>query len=216
MRLFLSSQDFGNYADIAIKLTGKNKKAAFIKNAQDDKPASERNFSLPEKKHMFEEAGFELFEEIDLRDYFGKADLLRKKLLDFGSIWCAGGNTFILRRAMAASGLDDLLIEWLKEDKILYGGWSAGACIAAPSLRGVEQGDRPHPDVVPDNYPIKEIVWDGLNLVPFMIVPHYGSDWFKEQADASAGYLKENNIPHKILKDGQVIIVDGDKEKFLK
>ena len=52
MRLFLSSQDFGNYPQVVSDLVGNNKKAAFIKNAHDDLPVAERNFSLPEKKRM--------------------------------------------------------------------------------------------------------------------------------------------------------------------
>lgn len=214
MRLFLSSQDLGNYPEIAIKLAGKNKKAAYMKNAQDDLPPEERNFSTPEKKKMFEDAGFE-FEELDLRDYFGKPDKLLNLLSNFGSFWSSGGNTFILRRAMKASGLDEILKKLLSEDKLLYGGWSAGACVLAPSLRGIEHGDRPQPDVVPDDYPIKETIWDGLNLVPFMIVPHCKSDWFGKEADASIKYFKKHKIPYKPLEDGQVIMVNGKKVEVL-
>jgi len=215
MRLFLSSQDFGNHADVAARLAGKNKKAAYFKNAQDDKPPEERNWSTPEKKKMFEAVGFE-FEEIDLRDYFGRQDKLLNKLSNFGSIWSSGGNTFILRRAMAASGLDEILKNLLAEDKILYGGWSAGACIAAPSLRGIEYGDRPKPDAVPDNYPIKKTIWDGLGLVPFMVVPHCKSDWFGQEADKSIQYLKAHNMLYRAIEDGQVIVINGDKEELLK
>src|SRR6266404_4017881 len=152
MRLFLSSQDLGNYPEVTAKLAGKNKKAIFIKNAQDDLPPEQRNFSNPEKKRMFENAGFE-FKLLDLRDYFGKSAELEKEVASAGSFWSSGGNTFILRRAMAASGLDEILKKLLVENNILYGGWSAGACIAAPSLHGIEYGDRPQPDVVPDSYP---------------------------------------------------------------
>lgn len=215
MRLFLSSQDFGNHADTAVRMTGSNKKALFIKNAQDDKPPEERNFSNPQKKQMFEKAGFK-FEMIDLRDYFGKEKELENKVSQAGSFWSSGGNTFILRRAMAASGLDNILKKLLAEDKILYGGWSAGACVAAPSLHGIEYGDRPQPDVVPNNYPIKETIWDGLNLVSFMIVPHCNSDWFGQEADRSINYLKEHTVPYKQLEDGQVIVINGDKEEFLR
>lgn len=215
MRLFLSSQDLGKYPLIARKLAGKNNRAAYIKNAQDDLPPKERNFSTPDKKRLFEDVGF-TFEEIDLRDYFGKSEKLAKKLSTFGSVWFAGGNTFILRRAMKASGLDDILKDFLKEDKLLYGGWSAGACITAPSLRGIEHGDRPQPDVVPNDYPIKKTIWDGLNLVSYMIVPHYKSDWFGEQADSSIKYFNANKIPFRPLRDGQVVVIDGDKEESLK
>src|SRR3990167_1920870 len=113
MRLFLSSQDFGDYPEVAAKLAGRNRKAAYVKNAQDDKP-DERDLSTPEKKLMFEAAGFE-FEEIDLRNYFGKSKDLLNKLSNFGSFWSSGGNTFILRRAMKASGLDEILKQLLKE-----------------------------------------------------------------------------------------------------
>ena len=215
MRLFLSSQDFGNYPDVAAKMDGSNKKAAYIKNAQDDLPPQERNFSTPEKKKMFESAGFD-FEELDLRDYFGKSKELLNKLSNFGSFWSSGGNTFILRRAMKASGLDVILKQLLKEDKIMYGGWSAGACVTAPSLHGIEYGDRPQPDVVPKNYPVKKTIWEGLNLVPFIIVPHCKSDWFGKEADKSIKYFKKHKIPYKPLEDGQVIVIDGKKTEFLK
>src|SRR5579859_8144306 len=112
MRLFLSSQDLGNYAEVAAKMAGRNNKALYIKNAQDNLPPEERNFSTPEKKKMFETAGFD-FEEIDLRDYFGKQAKLAEKLATAGSFWSSGGNLYILRRAFAASGMDKILVDLL-------------------------------------------------------------------------------------------------------
>lgn len=215
MRLFLSSQDFGKYDDVAYKLAGKNNLALYIKNAQDDKPAEVRNYSTPEKKKMFENAGFK-FEEIDLRDYFGKSDALKKKIESAGSFWSSGGNTFILRRAMKASGCDKILQELLAKDKILYGGWSAGACVTAERLDGIQYGDRPKEDVVPKNYPIKATIWEGLGLVDFMIVPHYKSDWFGVEADRTVAYLKKKKLPYKTIEDGQVAVVEDGKVVFLK
>lgn len=214
MRLFLSSQDLGKYGNIFAELVGDNKKLAFIKNAQDDLPKIERNFSLPEKQRMFESFGFK-FEEVDLRDYFGKTNELKNKLLDFGAVWCSGGNTFILRRAMKISGFDELIKELLLKDKITYGGSSAGSCITAPSLKGIQYGDRPKPNAVPSSYPIKETIWVGLNLVPFMIVPHYNSEWFQKQAKEAIKYLKKHQIDYKPLEDGQVIVVSGNRIEFL-
>lgn len=214
MRLFLSSQELGNYADVAVELAGSNLKAAYIKNSQDDLPAEQRNFSTPQRKELYEQLGFE-FEEVDLRDYFGKATELEAKLQDFGSVWCAGGNTFILRRAMKASGLDEILKKRLAEDTILYGGWSAGACITARSLKGLERGDRPEPSIVPDVYPIKETIWEGLGLVDFTIVPHMDQDWFKADAEQCIRQLTELGVDYRPLNDGQVIIVDGDREELL-
>lgn len=214
MRLFLSSQDLGNYADIAAKMAGKNKKALYIKNAQDDLPPGERNFSTPEKKKMFEAAGFE-FEEIDLRDYFGKPEELLNLLSNFGSVWSAGGNTFILRRAMQASGLDKILKKLLKEDKILYGGWSAGAMVMTPDIRGSDWGEEDRPSVVPKGYDAK-IIWEGLDQVPFYIVPHHKNEKFGDGPRATIEYFKSRKLPHYVLEDGQVIVVKGKKVEFLK
>ena len=215
MRLFLSSQDLGNYSEVLVDLVGQNKKAYFINNAKDDMTKAEKQASTADKKRMFQDFGFE-FKELDLRDYFGKTNLLKKDLKDAGLIWSSGGNTFILRRAMAASGLDKFLVNALAEDKFVYGGSSAGSCVAAKTLEGIDKGDRAQPDAVPDNYPSKEIIWEGLGLVPFMIVPHCGSDWFDHKAKATIEYLKEHKLPYKALQDGQVVVVNGGKTELLK
>ncbi len=68
---------------------------------------------------------------------------------------------------METSGLDKILVELLKKDKILYGGWSAGAMIMAPDLRGPDWSEEDKPDVVPAGYDAKAI-WQGLNLIRFI------------------------------------------------
>lgn len=214
MRLFLSSQDLGNYAEVAAKMTGANKKALFIKNAQDNEAPEVRNFSNPEKQKMFEQAGFE-FEMIDLRDYFGKPKELEMKLTTAGSFWSSGGNTFILRRAMKASGLDEILKKLLNDDKILYGGWSAGAMIMTPDLKGPDWSEGDRANIVPKGYDA-EVIWEGLNLVPFYVVPHFGSEIHGDSPQKLADYYESKNLRHYILEDGQVIVIDGHREEFLK
>lgn len=215
MRLFLSSQDLGHHAELAYKMCGPGKRVAFIANAGDYTAPEERSEKVGRKKLLFEAAGF-TFTEIDLRDYFGKPDQLAATLNDFDFVWCNGGNTFILRRAMRASGLDAILQERLKEDSIMYGGSSAGACICAPSLKGIDRGDRPSADVVPDEYPDKTTDWEGLGLVPFMIVPHCDQEWFSASADETVLSLEADNLPYQLLNDGEVVVVDGDTTTVLR
>jgi len=214
MRLFLSSENLGNYPDIFLKMIGQGK-VALVHNAIDYWPDEDKETKAQEHLDQFSEQGFNP-EKLDLREYFGQPEKLLDKLSDFSGVFVFGGNTFILRRAMAASGFDKAIKKLLKEDKIAYGGSSAGSCVVARTLEGVEKGDRPQPDDVPDNYPSKEIIWEGLGLVDFMIVPHYGSTWWGIEANATIKYLKEHNLPYRILKDGQVILINRDKEKFLK
>ena len=211
MRLFLSSENLGNYPEVFLKMVGKNKKLAITENAKDDWSPSDRKEKTEEHLKQLTAQGFGA-EEIDLREYFGKPKELEEKLQESSGLFAFGGNTFILRRACAYSGLDKILPKLLAEDRIAYGGSSAGPILITPSLRGSEVGD--YPEVVPQGYK-SEIIWEGLNIVPFYIVPHCKSDWWGEPAKEMIAYLKSKKLDYYALEDGQVVIVDGDKEEFL-
>ena len=82
-------------------------------------------------------------EPLDLRHYFGRPEALRTHLSQFDLVWVTGGNAFVLRRAMQLSGFDDIIVDLLDADAIVYGGFSAGAVVAAPSLEGIQLIDDP-------------------------------------------------------------------------
>lgn len=212
MRLFLSSDNLGNYPGRLLEIVGSGRKAALIMNATDPHTKSERLVRARQQYELLQNLGFNV-EEIDLRKYFGKKKQLAEALKMYDLVWVRGGNTFVLRRAMKASGFDQVVKDLLEKDSIVYGGFSAGAIVATPGLHGTEYGDRP--DVVPAGYD-KKLVWRGLSLVPFYIVPHYKSDWFGEAADKMVSYLRKKKLPYHVLHDGEVIIVKGHNEEFLK
>ena len=81
---------------------------------------------------------------LDLRKYFGRAEALEAELAGYDLVWAVGGNAFVLRRAMQASGFDDVITRMLDKDQIVYGGFSAGAVVAAPSLCGMHLMDDPN------------------------------------------------------------------------
>lgn len=187
---------------------------AFIDNAKDYWSESDRKAHTEEKKREFENLGFE-FEELDLRDYFGKQSELLNKLSNISLVWGSGGNTFLLRRAMAHSGLDNILVDKLANDEFAYGGSSAGSIMATPSLHGAENEIEDIPGFKTEGYYDIEPIWEGLNLVPFYIVPHYRES---SQSDsyAMAKYLQEKDWPHHKLADGQAIVVNGEETEFLR
>lgn len=211
MRLYLSSYGFGNHLQRLQEMVGDNKKVLFIDNAKDDLPENERALHIAEKKVEFEKAGFEFY-ELDLRKYFDNNELLAPIVAASGFVWASGGNTFLLRRAMHYSGLDDILTEGLKQDLFVYGGSSAGSIVITKTLRGTENGDDPY--VVPEGYR-EEIVWNGLGMIYPQLVPHYGSDWFGEQAQAMADYFDQNGLTYETLQDGEVYVVDHEYEEKL-
>jgi dipeptidase E len=80
--------------------------------------------------------------------------------------------------------------------------------VLAPSLRGLEMVD--DAAAVAQVYGC-EPVWEGLGLIDEAIVPHYDSD--HPEADAVgrlAQHYRDRAIPHRTLRDGQVLIVNGE------
>ncbi len=192
-----------------LPLIGENKRTAIIMNAQDFTTLDKRQERLQREIDGLSNLGFEPV-ELDLRNYFGKADELKGVLSEFGFIWVRGGNVFLLRRAFKQSGFDKILQELLRNDLVAYGGFSAGVCILAPSLRGVELVD-PKDDIA-DGYD-SEVIWDGLGLLNYAIAPHYKSDHPEsEDINKYVEYLIENHLLFKALRDGEAIVLDDNNE----
>jgi dipeptidase E len=174
MKLYLSSFRLGSDPNLLSAIVGdKNRKAAVIANAIDFHAGTERSQRVQAEIGALSELGFEP-EEVDLRDYFNNGDKdLESKLSEYGLLWLRGGNAFILRRAMVQSGFDQAIRKLFAKDEVVYGGYSAGICVLTPDLHGIELID--DPNVVPKGYD-SEVIWEGMGLVDFAIVPHYRSD----------------------------------------
>jgi dipeptidase E len=214
MRLYLSSFRLGDQPQRLVSLARQNKSAAVIFNACDFLTESERQMRLDQEITGLLKLGFNAT-EVDLRNYFesGKeaSRAFSAALTGFGLIWVRGGNAFVLRKAMRASGFDKLIKGFLEDDLLVYGGYSAGICVLAPSLRGLELVDEVHS--TPAGYS-PSIVWEGLGVLPYAFAPHYKSNHPESaQVDALVRYYTENRIAFRTLQDGQAIVIDGDDEE---
>jgi len=208
MKLYLSSEGFGNHLDKLKQMVGDDKRVLFVDNAKDYNTPEDRAAHVAEKKAEFEKAGFEFY-ELDLRKYFRSPDKLKPIVEAAPFVWVSGGNTFVLRRAFAYSGFDALLPNALKHTNMTYGGSSAGSILMTKTLHGTEHGDDPY--VIPEGYE-EEILWDGLGLIYPQLVPHYQSEWFGTEADAN---FKVHGLKYETLHDGEVYVVDGGVEEKL-
>ncbi len=145
-------------------------------------------------------------EPVDLRSYFGKPNELVEKLSDFDLVWVRGGNSFLLRKAMEQCGFIHVINKLIKTNKLVYSGYSAGICVLAPSLRGVEMVD--DPNVQADGYDTG-IIWSGYGLIDFYPIVHYDSDHPESQlVDKELAHIKSTGIKYKTLRDGDTIIID--------
>ncbi|MBL8770568.1 MAG: Type 1 glutamine amidotransferase-like domain-containing protein [Phenylobacterium sp.] len=210
MRLYLASSRTGDAFPELLRMAGPGARVAVVSNAVDfipdaDRAAYARNVSDPVAE--FRAAGFDAY-DLDLRGFFRRPQALLEELERTRLVWATGGNAFLLRRAMRQSGFDAIAPGLIWAGRLVYGGWSAGACVAAPSLRGLEIMD--DPAVLADGYD-PGVVWEGLGLVDAAIVPHYRSDHAEaEAAGRAAAWMAENRVPHRTLRDGDVLIQNGE------
>jgi dipeptidase E len=198
MKLYLSSIRIPAPEELS-KLIGKplaDVSVALIPNAKDYYTKRPRDFTINDLVTYMQRLGLTV-DVIDLQGYTD-SQKLQSDLASHDLVWAMGGNTFMLRYEMRRSGFDQIIGDLLAEGMV-YGGDSAGALIAGPSIAGVESADEPAF--------AEEIINDGLNLVPFVIMPHIDNPEFADVMPVVRD-LHKNMIE---LKDSQAVIFDGDK-----
>src|SRR3989338_3471061 len=163
MKLYLSSFKLGDKAKELMRLISDNKRIGYIPNACDytDADINRRNESNKNDMAELRNLGLDV-EPLDLKDYFGKVDELRRKIKSLGGVFVRGGNTFILRQAMKLSGFDRIFKELVEREDFVYAGYSAGICVLAPNLKALQIVDDP------TDMPykgLKEVIWDGLGIL---------------------------------------------------
>lgn len=204
MRLFLASQDFGKHSDKFVELLGENKKVVLIQNAKDYYEKDAREKSTEAKMKMVADLGLAPV-ELDLRRFFGKENELKDYIEkeDFGGVWCTGGEPFLLLSAFKRSGFDKIIKENLKSDNFVFGGFSAGAMVACPDLIIYDRNMRS--ELVKKIYSA-EVIYEGLNLIPEYILPHFG----QPERDALL-----NERLEKIKSEGEIAITLTDDEVYV-
>jgi dipeptidase E len=203
VRLYLSSFRTGAHPDQLVALAGNGRRTALIPNALDGLPAEVRKTGLRRDLDDLHAAGLDVTLN-DLREPAAVASLAT-----YDIVWVRGGNVFVLRRVLADTGADTVLRDLLHRDAIVYGGYSAGACVLAPDLNGLQLVDNPAA--------VAEPIMTGLGLLDRPFVPHVRSPGHPETAacDAVSAAYTTASRPHWALRDGEVLLVTGDQTHLL-
>ena len=211
MRLYLASHRTGDsYPELLRMAGGPGARVGVISNAVDFIPVADREaYARKVFDPVADFRGHDLDAyDLDLRGYFRRPEALLAELERTQLVWAVGGNAFLLRRAMRQSGFDAIAPGLVWAERLAYGGWSAGACVAAPSLRGLEHMD--DPETLAEGYD-REPVWEARVLIDAAIVPHYRSEQPEaEAAERAAAWMVANGVPHRTLRDGDVLIQRGE------
>jgi len=208
VRLYLSSFRMGEHPEHLVALAGNDSHGAVvIANALDDAPADVRRAGVELELTALAGLGFDAV-ELDLRDYSGQDQLLRRDLAGVALAWLRGGNVFMLRYALYRSGGDAVFCDLLAADALVYAGYSAGPCVLSPSLRGLELVD--DPGSVTRIYG-SQPVWEGLALLKEAFIPHYQSPGHPETAaiDLVVARYRAEGVAYRALHDGQALLING-------
>ncbi|QIG43271.1 type 1 glutamine amidotransferase-like domain-containing protein [Nocardioides anomalus] len=185
MRLFLSSERLGSAPEEYVALFGPGRRVGLVAaGAYLDDP-ERRRARIDDELAELGSLGLDPV-EVDLADP-GALEVLGA----CDGVWVMGGDAEALREALDRSGASDLIRERLTADTLVYGGYSAGACVLGPTFPGRE---------------LRPV--DGLGLVAFTVAPHTRPD--------STGWVEwctAHGVPHLALADGQAVVVDGDTQR---
>lgn len=218
MRLYLSSHQCGDAVHELFRLLGTNHpRTVVITNASDFLDDTMRAQSTMNELNRLKAIGIDA-QELDLRNYFENNTGLEAIVKDAQLVWVRGGNTFLLRKALFLSGADEIIAQLLAQDAIVYGGHSAGVAVLAPSLEGIELID--DPNALPAEYSGYDVPTaverSGLGILPYYVAPHYRSDFVDSQyVDGLVDYFKRKGRPFRTLRDGDVLVVDGETSKVV-
>ena len=198
MELFLTSSVHAVAHDIVQRVDlKKGNRLVFIITPTE--PEEDVEEWLPNDRKALVNAGF------DVSDYTftGKASAqIESDLNPYDFIYMSGGNTAYTLQQSQKTGFISLIKKFIREKGKIYIGTSAGSIIAGPRL--------------PDYFKEEEIKLEGrecYGFVNFTLVPHWGSEDFKERylGERLKTVYNEEQVPFLLLTDNQYVHVkDND------
>lgn len=210
MKLYLSSTGVGkNPFELKLWMMDYGKKIALIPNAYDYiKDNYVRESIIRRDKEEIEKVGFDV-SVVSLSDYFNDHKKLEEDLSGFHAFYVLGGNVFTLRKAMQLSSFDEYIKTKSEKFDYLYAGYSAGICVLAPTLNGLDIVDE---EINPYNN--DKVIYDGLSIIDYTPIPHYDSsskEW--SLLDDIICYLESEKRSYKTLSDGESYVESVGKDK---
>jgi dipeptidase E len=209
VRLYLSSFRLGDHPEVLESMVTGERRGWLIMNALDGLDETRRE-DVPEQLADLRGIGLHA-EDLDLRTL--SPDGVEQAFGEPDFVWIRGGNVFSLRMALASSGLDKILIERIRQDRLVYAGYSAGPCVLAPDLSGLEQCDPLEPCIAAYG----RVRFDGLGILDRSFVPHLDSPSHTESAalgEVAAAYGAAGR-PYWALSDGEALVIRGNDTTIL-
>ncbi len=200
--LFLTSSLATVAKDLSSKLDKSVDKFLFIITASEVKE-KDLNWRDDDRKSLTK-LGYKL-EDYSVTDKTD--DEIKNKLAEVDGIIMEGGNTFYLLQQIQLSKSAVVFREFVENGGV-YIGSSAGSIVAGPDIYPVRRLDN-----IKDTPKIKG--YKGLGLTDIVILPHWGSPYFKSRY--MTRWQQNYNLEHKIipLTDNQYLVFEKENYKIV-
>lgn len=186
-------------------------RVAFVETASIPYGNPENFFWVSEDKQAFVDKGFRL----EVFDFTKLTTLdLETKLTEFDIIHFCGGNTLYLNYLLHKTGFGETVKQKVLSENLIYTGTSAGSMVVAPDLFEIKNS-------LTEDIDLKFLEgiargdYIGLNLVPFLIIPHTNNADFVTTNQELVQKLPNYKYPLIFLQDNQAIFVQNDKFEII-
>lgn len=201
-KLFLTSY----FAEVASAIASfdkrlEGKKVTFIPTAS---IPEEITFYVEDAKKELEQLGL-IVDELEVSK--ASVDEIKDKLQNNEYIYVTGGNTYFLLQELRRSGADKTLLEQIRLGKP-YIGESAGTVILSPNIAYIREMDNPDAAKNLESY-------EGLNLVHFYPLPHYGNQPFKDAAELVISKYSDELELAPFSNNQLIAVIDGEAETWI-
>jgi len=120
---------------------------------------------------------------------------------NYDVIYVCGGNSFFLLKKVRESGFDEIIKEFVKNNK-LYFGVSAGSLLVCPDISIASPCDE-------NDVGITDLT--GLNLIDVIVSPHY----CEKERQLIEDFRKKSKIQVIPLTDNQALLVLNNSQKII-
>lgn len=169
-------------------------------NAVDWRTPAERKVRYNATKKKFRGLGIKV-NVVDLRKFYNKKpESLARKLQHYDMLWVRGGNSFFLRYVMKKSGFDKAIKQALAHG-LVYGGASAGALVAGPTLKYIDKAD--DPSMAP------KVIWRGIGLTNRVPLVHYKNPKYGDIIRKAFSALRKEGTLVTKLSDSEALLIEG-------
>lgn len=142
--------------------------------------------------------------DFTLNDYINSPTEFTNFLSGFDATYFAGGSALGLNNLFNKSGLVEVYKELVNSGKIMHIGSSAGGMICSKDMK--------YAQIIDADDKLKEVVFEGLNLVDIYYAPHVGDKekYTLRYNDAAKRFPKDKDI-FIPLNNQQGIVVEDNK-----